>query len=180
MSHELEPVSHGLPLRRVAGGGASDPAAALALPERRYLPGKGERHAEDAFDSIKALCPRRTDDAGARANVAWRYGLRLVNAGFHWEAHEVLETVWMRAAPNSRERSLVRAVIHIANGALKTAIGKPAAAARLAGLARECVADAFAGERLFLMGLQAVDLEALCDALAAGETLPALKEEYEI
>lgn len=180
MSHEPDPVSHDLPPGRVAGGGVTDPAAALALPDRRYVPGFGERHAEDAFDTVKALCPDHTDDADAQTNIAWRYGLRLINEGFHWEAHEVLETVWMHAAPNSRERSLVRAVIHIANGALKAAMARPAAAARLASLARESAADAFMGGRPVLMGLEAQNLEALCDALAAGEELPVLKEAYEI
>jgi predicted metal-dependent hydrolase len=145
------------------------PADSIPLPAWRHIPGVSARHADDAFDAIKALCPSRVTDEGAAANDAWAYGLRLFNHGYYWEAHEVLETVWMRAAPNSRERALVRALIHLANGALKLAAGKPAAASRLAALATESVAASHAGGRHRVMGLAADELLAIARSLAEGD-----------
>lgn len=67
----------------------------------------------------------------------------------------MLEEVWQRALPNSRERWLVQAVIHLANAALKNALDRPRAARRLAVLAGECSDRAFAGEMAMVMGISA-------------------------
>lgn len=147
-------------------------ASSIALPAHRYLPGRNERHAEDAFDHVKALAARETSDATASENIAWQYGLRLFNHGFYWETHEVLEEVWMRALPNSRERWLVQCVIHLANGALKKDLGQQRAALRLAGLARECSQRAFAGGEGSVMGLSGNEVGTICVALeGAGDEL---------
>ncbi len=158
----------------------TQPAESFPLPSQHHVPGRNERHRDDLFDAIKALCPAHTCHNNAADNVAWRYGLRLFNAGYHWEAHEVLETVWMRAEPNSRERSLVQAVIHIANGALKLAMQRPGAAARLSQLAAECAKRAFSGWHGSLMGLQAANLVRAADCLATGKAPPSLVERYAI
>ena len=119
---------------------------------------------------MKALLADVTDDAGAAANAPWRHGLRLLDEGFFWEAHEVLEPVWLRAAPNSRERHLVQAVIQLANGGLKRALDRPRAAARLGALALEATARAFPGARdARLMGLSRDELERAGRRLAGGE-----------
>ena len=141
-------------------------AEKIPLPAWRHIPGVNDRHAGDAFDQAKALCPPRVTDAEASTNGAWLYGLRLFNAGYYWEAHEVLETVWMRTAPNSRERALVQALIHLANGALKLAANKPGAAKRLARLAGECVALSHSGGRDRIMGLGAKELLGVARTLA--------------
>ena len=130
-------------------------ARALPLPTHRHVPGRNARPDDALFARVRALLPPETCDAGADANVPWRYGLRLLEAGFHWEAHEVLEGVWLRAAPNARERHLVQATIHLANGALKAAAGREAAAARVAARARESLGRAFPGGEGRLMGLDA-------------------------
>jgi hypothetical protein len=145
------------------------PADSIPLPAWRYIPGVNARHADDAFEVVKVLCPPHVTEEGAAANEAWAYGLRLFNDGYYWEAHEVLETVWMQAAPNSRERALVRAVIHLANGALKLAAGKPAAAKRLAALATDSVAASHAGGLDRVMGLAADELRAIAGGLAEGD-----------
>jgi len=147
-------------------------AESIALPAHRYLPGRSERHPDDAFDHVKALAPKETRETTAHGNVAWQYGLRLFNHGFYWEAHEVLEEVWMRAPPNSRERWLVQCVIHLANGALKKELGQQRAVLRLAGLARECGHRAFAGGEGLVMGLADDEVEVVCVALeGAGNEL---------
>lgn len=152
----------------------------IALPTWRHLPGQNDRPAEGAFDFLLELSPGITAHADAETNAGWRYGLRLLNHGFFWEAHEVLENVWHRAPPNSRERYLVQTVIHLANGALKLAMGREAAAARLAELARHTLGRAFGQKCDCLMGLRAETLNNAIDRLDAGQDLRPLEEHYEI
>ena len=64
---------------------------------------------------------------------ALRYGIALNDAGYFWESHQVLETVWAAVPQGGRERILLRACIQIANANLKLRINKPHAAVRLFG-----------------------------------------------
>lgn len=139
-----------------------------ALPAWRHLPGINERPAETRFDNIKSAALPVTEDATAARNPAWRYGLLLLNAGYYWEAHEVLERVWLNAPPNSREQRLVQAVIHVANGALKREMGRSNAARRLAALGRSRFLDAFGSRSGRLMGLDREDALRAADAIADG------------
>lgn len=107
--------------------------ADIALPDRAYVPGQGPRHPEGAFDHLRLTArPGMTVDALVRSD-AWCGGLWFLAHGFFWEAHEVIEPVWMALPPNSAERRMAQAVIQLANGALKLRMGRPGAAARLAG-----------------------------------------------
>lgn len=125
------------------------------MPDYRHLPGRNDRPGEGAFDAIKASAPAVTSSANAGENMAWRYGIRLLNEGYFWEAHEVLEQVWLNAPPNSRERCLVQAVIQMANGWLKEAMGQPRARLRIADLCRAAFEEAFPeGRSTSLMGLE--------------------------
>ncbi|MEP1207705.1 MAG: DUF309 domain-containing protein [Rhizobiaceae bacterium] len=129
------------------------------LPSHAHLPGQNVRHGEDFLDHIKAQAPPQTRDANAGDNQAWLYGLRLIECGYFWEAHEILETVWMRTAPNSREFHLVQGVIHLANGALKVKMNRPNAALRLKQLAMSSITEAYLGRQNDdLMGLKKSDL----------------------
>lgn len=142
-------------------------AATMELPARRYLPGRTERPAGNEFEHVKALCPPETNEGTAPSNVAWHYGLRLFNEAFFWEAHEVLEEVWQRARPNSRERFLVQCVIHLANAALKGVLDQPGASRRLVAMADETRQRAFAGETEQVMGLSNRDVARCCGSLAS-------------
>ena len=136
-------------------------AATEPLPGHAYVPGQNQRHAEDFLDHIKAAAPAQTLGSNSAENQAWLFGLRLLRHGYFWEAHEILETVWMRAAPNSRERHLVQGVIHLANAILKIKMERPEAAERLFGLAEECLLEAFNGlAEPSLMGLELANLQA--------------------
>lgn len=92
----------------------------LAMPARRHIPGSG------SVPSMAVLEAAKADVA------AFAYGADLFNHGFFWEAHEVWETVWMAAAPNSARRQALRALIQMANACLKLAMGKRNAFERLA------------------------------------------------
>lgn len=147
----------------------------LPLPAHAHLPGVNARPADDFLAAAGVVIPARTVAAEAADNIGWRYGIRLFNAGYFWEAHDVLEGVWMNAAPNSRERHLVAAVIQLANGWLKQAMGRDRAASRLAGLALDHVERAYAGHVGRLMGLDRAALaEATFRLRATSESAPAV------
>lgn len=114
----------------------------LALPHRAYIPQRTVRHAEGTFDAIRGQACATTTTDSAAANPAWLYGLDLIENAFYWEAHEVLEAVWMNAAPNASERNQVQAVIQLANAALKHEMGRPNAANRLCDIAQSLADEA--------------------------------------
>lgn len=133
----------------------------LPLPDHKHIPGQNARHPEDAFDWIR-------DQAAAEAgNAAWDYGLRLLLEGFCWEAHEVLEPVWMAAAPNSAEKAMAQAVIQLANAALKLDMGKPKAAVRLAGMVEALAAEAAQGGKVVL-GVEVAAVSIAADSIRTG------------
>ena len=125
----------------------------LALPEEKHLPGVNARPNDGFLHAIAQQAHEQTSDDRATANVPWLYGIRLINEGFYWEAHEVLEAVWMKALPNSRERFLVQCLIHISNARLKLALKQEHAATRLQGLAVYAAERALSGYQGHLMGL---------------------------
>ena len=111
-------------------------------PPHAYVPGQTPRHPEDLFDALKAgVFGTPVDDLSK--SEAWKAGLRFLEEGFFWEAHEVLEAVWMACPPNSAEKLMAQAVIQTANAHLKQKMGRPQAAKRLQAeadrLARESV-----------------------------------------
>ena len=135
-------------------------ALTLALPHYKYMPGSNQRPNTEYLECIELQAPAITEDSSAASNVAWLYGIRLFNEGFYWESHEVLESVWLSAPPNSRERHLLQSIIQLANARLKHLMGRQRAQARLQQLALESARRAFpvrASERL--MG---IDFNQLC------------------
>jgi hypothetical protein len=111
----------------------SSRAANLPLPGWAYVPGEtadGEAD-HDALWQAKALVPSRFRDFVPARHPALRYGIALNDAGYFWEAQEVLEAVWAAAPQGGRERILLRACIQIASANLKLRMQKPHAAARL-------------------------------------------------
>lgn len=120
----------------MSGGPDTDagPSEAWVLPDHAYVPGETPRHPEGAFDALRDTARPGMPVAGLIASPAWRAGLRFDAAGFHWEAHEVMEPVWLALPPNSAERRIVQAAIQLANARLKLRMGRPAAALRLADI----------------------------------------------
>ena len=110
-------------------------AANLPLPRWAYVPGEST-DAEADHDTLwraKALVPSRFGDFIPARHPALRYGIALNDAGYFWESHEVLQTVWAAAPQGGRERILLRACIQIASANLKLRMQRPQAAARLLG-----------------------------------------------
>ena len=89
------------------------------LPPHAYIPGQTQRHQEAQFDEIISSIPNVIDFETLQALSAFHTALNFMQHGFHWEAHEVLEAIWMNTAPNSIERLFTQCIIHLANANLK-------------------------------------------------------------
>src|SRR3981189_1456489 len=110
-------------------------AARLPLPQWAYVPGEtAEAEADhDTLWQAKALVPSRFRGYVPARHPALRYGIALNDAGYFWEAQEILEAVWAAAPQGGRERILLRACIQIANANFRLRMQKPRAAARFFG-----------------------------------------------
>ena len=133
----------------------------IELPLHAHLPGENARHPEGFLDHVIDLAPNITLSNDALGNIPFQYGLRLLEQGFYWESHEVLEAVWMNAVPNSKERYLLQGIIHVANASLKLRLKRLNAAQRLKVLAEDCIARAYVHDDVN-MGFSKSDVEQLC------------------
>lgn len=104
------------------------------------------------------------------ASDAFRGGLQAFERGYYFEAHELLEAVWIRLPPASAERHLLRGLIQLSNAGLKARMGRPNAAARILKLAGSALAEAFLHARGGVMGLSVADVRRL-ENQAASERL---------
>jgi len=84
-------------------------AAKLPLPQWAYVPGEtAEAEADlDTLWQAMALVPSRFQDFVPARHPALRYGIALNDAGYFWEAQEILEAVWAAAPQGGRERILL-------------------------------------------------------------------------
>jgi len=111
----------------------SSTAAHLPLPEWAHVPGESADSEPDheTLWQAKALVPPQFFGHVPARHPALRYGIALNDAGYFWEAQEVLEAVWAAAPQGGRERILLRACIQIAHANLRLRMQKPNATARL-------------------------------------------------
>jgi hypothetical protein len=112
-------------------------ASNLLLPRWAYVPGETDEADADyeTLAQAKLLVPARFREFVPARHPALRYGIVLNDAGYFWEAQEVLEAVWAAAPQGGRERILLRACIQIANANLRLRMLKPHAASRFLGAA---------------------------------------------
>jgi len=112
--------------------GTTDQASdVFVLPRWAYVPGVDATADREALDPVKAHVPPSFVRHVPATHPALRYGLRLNDGGFFWEAHEILEAVWQAAPKGGRDRVALRACIQVANANLKVKMGRLAAARRL-------------------------------------------------
>jgi len=145
---------------------SSSNAANLPLPRWAYVPGETEEADADyeTLAQAKLLVPSRFRGYVPARHPALRYGIALNDAGYFWEAQEILEAVWAAAPQGGRERILLRACIQIANGNLRLRMKKPNAAARFLGEALgelETLRKAVTGGDGFADGFPSAALAAL-------------------
>ncbi len=100
------------------------------LPDRAHRPGQGQ-----AGPALGAQASHGQGwDGRARALLAepgYRFGIDLFNRQFYWEAHEVWEGLWMRAAKDSPQRDFLQGLIQCAAALLKASMGQGAGSASL-------------------------------------------------
>lgn len=121
-------------------------------PPFAHRPGQTPRHDEAMFEPFKREI-ECTEWEHAASTVTWQVALGCLQEGFGWEAHELLEPIWMKCPPNSRERLLVMALIQLANARLKSLMGREGAAKRLHTIARTHWDDAFSQRPTAIFGL---------------------------
>jgi len=129
-------------------------------PTQAYVPGKTPRHEEGAFDSVRATARAGMSVDALTDCAAFQTGLEYLDTGYYWEAHEVLEPVWMVLPNNSDERYLVQALIQLANARLKLCMGRPKAALRLCGIVQKLL---WSISMTVVMG---IDIAEVCNEVA--------------
>ncbi|WP_417206830.1 DUF309 domain-containing protein [Antarctobacter sp.] len=132
------------------------------LPAQAYVPGRTARHPEGLFDPVRATVHPGMAADDLAYSAAFRHGLFYIERGFYWEAHEVLEPVWMALPDGSVERRFVQALIQTANGLLKLRMGRPKAAQRLCRIARALLPETRDAQ---IMTVGADEVHAMIDSL---------------
>ncbi len=110
--------------------------AALVYPDYAYVPGRTPRHPEGLFDALRASVDMDAQPDQLMETPAWIAGLSYLEEGFFWEAHEVLEPVWMALPLGSDAREMAQALIQLANACLKREMNRPQAVLRICDMVR--------------------------------------------
>jgi len=135
---------------------------AADMPSHAYIPGKTARHPEDAFDDLRNTARPGMTVSQLSQSAAFQAGLAFIAQGYFWEAHEVLEPVWMACPQNSQERALVQGLIQLANAELKAVMGRPNATRRLCDVAFTHLNNVTAEK---VMGLDVTAIQQQIDSL---------------
>ena len=133
-------------------------------PPYVFLPGQTPEHAGQELSVIRATVAGVPADR-LTTTAAWTFGLDFLRDGYFWEAHEVLEAVWLALPPNSAERVLCQGLIQLANAGLKQLMQRDTAAARLRQIAGDRIAEGVARGGLQRLGLDRQDIEGFWHAL---------------
>lgn len=102
-----------------------------ALPAVAYVPGHGARPEADPGPA-----PAPLDPADFLACAPYVRGLALFDHGYYWEAHEVLESLWIAAGRTGPTAELLRGLIQLAAAGVKVRQGKGAGAVALGARAK--------------------------------------------
>ena len=104
------------------------------FPPYRHVPGMTPHPTRDpeghSFGAGTVPLPDLNVDDW-RTCETYLFGIDLFNAGYWWEAHEVLEGLWHAAGIGTPAAHVLQAVIQCAAAHLKTATSRPAGARRL-------------------------------------------------
>lgn len=117
--------------------------AALWRPPHAYIPGQTARHDESLFDFLKADLADCTL-AELPHTAAWLHAMAFIEDDYYWEAHEVLEAVWLQCPPNGPEKLYVQSLIQQANAGLKRKAGLDNAADKIQKHSDELLREAAA------------------------------------
>ena len=126
-------------------------------PSYAYLPGQTLPHPEALFDDIKSAC-NGVEYYDFLNTVSFKCAYGFLKDGFYWESHEVFEILWLACPNESAEKTLIQALIQIANMHLKRRMGRENAAMRLERMAELLWADAFRGQNGGIYGFRKSDV----------------------
>lgn len=144
---------------------------AVPFPSYAYIPGQTARHPSNAFDKLKGDIKAPFCANDIMQSDAWAAGLQYLAGGYFWEAHEVLEAVWLRTNPNSPEKHFVQALIQLANAGLKLRMGQPKASTRILRRVRHHIDECRVSKREHILGLKLSTVEGWLPMIRAGEVI---------
>ncbi len=88
------------------------------LPSEKYIPGQG-MHRRDKSNRAIPDCMITIWENDWRTCEKYLYAIDLFNFGYWWEAHEVLEGLWMQAGRKTEQALFIQGIIQIAAALLK-------------------------------------------------------------
>jgi hypothetical protein len=99
---------------------------AFPLPLRKYIPGKGihpDKHPDGSH--IPRLPPQdvKFGQDNWRKSQRYLYAIDLFNQGYWWEAHEVLEKLWIQTGRTTPIARFIQGIIQTSAALLKATRG---------------------------------------------------------
>lgn len=157
VSHKYNGRDSGPLSRRSAGPLTDFRYSRREPPAYRHLPGETPHPTRDPEGHSYGRPPAPAPDlneADWRACGAYLHGVDLFNAGYWWESHEALESLWHAAVAGTPAAHVLQAVIQCAAAHLKTYTDHPVGACRLLEHAHDHAARV--GERRLGIDLRAL------------------------
>lgn len=108
-------------------------------PPFAHLPGQTPRHDPQYFEQF---CEDVINADEPWESLRFYYAMRAMKEGYFWEAHELLEPIWLAARANSWQKLFLQALIQRANAALKSKQGQARASERLDKIALKLLDEA--------------------------------------
>jgi predicted metal-dependent hydrolase len=116
-------------LKRILGSVPAQRYSRKPFPAYRYTPGENPHPVIDADGHSFGQThePVVFDVQNWTQSPDFRYGIDLINHGFFWEAHEVLEGIWHHLGRHSGEARFIQALILLAVACLHQRRGRESA-----------------------------------------------------
>jgi predicted metal-dependent hydrolase len=104
----------------------------LQFPKQKFLPGQGQAHPDKLLPEVLQTANHRCFSAETwKFSQPYLYAIDLFNAGYWWEAHEILEMLWNETGRRSETAEFLQGLIQICAALLKKSQSVPAGALRL-------------------------------------------------
>ncbi len=90
------------------------------FPNQKYLPGSRKRHLKNVLP--RELTAEKTTEFGSNSweeSKTYLFAIDLFNAGYWWEAHEILESLWKETERKSNVARFLQGLIQLSAALLK-------------------------------------------------------------
>ena len=94
----------------------------ISFPDRKYIPGQGihpKKHPNGSHIPDLPAEMKLFDADTWRISQRYLYGIDLFNFGYWWEAHEVLEELWIQTGRSTLTAKFIQGIIQISAALLK-------------------------------------------------------------